>query len=345
VLEQGSAVQIDFMLYLDYLFHQAGIPSNMVLAFSRHWLPYHPISDALGLFGADFLLEIGPEGETPLYLLPCCLYTNFHAFGTAHQGVIAFREPAGATGDWEMFRVPHDIPVTNTYRLQFATPLPERAGDEVALRLTSTGIGAASHALRKRFGVEKADMTANQRKKLEEKKKKAVERWIDRWANIRFEGEMPAVDPKTNVDQPFVFDLSTNWTPEITDMGGTVLVPALVFADMFQNVFRAEMREAPLWFRSGRYEVSLTWELPGGATVETIPDPVEASGPGGLHFALETRMDPAGGAASSPALTTRIVIEAPPMLPATEYSGVQEFFNELQKATETRILIGNAASS
>ena len=126
--------------------------------------------------------------------------------------------------------------------------------------------------------------------------------------------------------------MSVPWQPDLQRAGDQLLIPALPRVDLLRNVFQEETRRGPIWLFGGHFEVSLAWELPPGAAIAALPEPVKSTGPGGLAYSLAVQSRP-------PALTTLLTLDVPYFLSSADYPEVRRFFEDLQRAAETRLLV------
>jgi len=336
LLKAGRGQNADLTAYFALLLNRARIRSRIVLAFSRFGVPFHPVVESWRPFSFTFMVEAAPRGEAPLYLSPGNPFATSDTFDNRFLGSLAFRQPEPPGGDWPLIRIPADLPISDTTRLAFSSPFaPDQ--DEVDLTLETTLHDSAAYRFRRMLGWR---TWRTRTKEVKARDQKILELWLDRWANLELKGTPPEINRTENVDQPLVFELKTPWRPEIQKVGGSnVLVPALPRADLFRNPFQAEIRELPIWLPGGRYEVSMTWHLPPGAAVMQVPVPAEATGPRGLAYTMEVAAEVSPDGPEPARLTTRVVVELPFMLPATDYSEVRRFFEGLQRAAGTRLLV------
>jgi hypothetical protein len=294
-------------------------------------------------------VEIDPAGEEPVYVFPGSRFATFDTFHDAYVGSLAFRQPENATeeSDWSMIRMPAEAPSSGRTELAFESPLePEKPEPALTLRSTLTD----SHASPMRWLLappsssrEEDDKDGSSAKekagKQAERVRKVMENWLDRWAGLQLSGAVPAVDATKDVELPFTFDLSTTWKPDIQKVGDRLLVPALPRAELFRNILLSDKRILPLWLAGGSFDVSLTWRLPPGARLPEIPSPSEGKGPQGLAFRMEVTPVPPGVAGDASGVTTHLRVKVPYMIAASEYPGVKSFFEDLQRVSETKLLV------
>lgn len=325
----------DLALYLTYLLEKAHIPARIVVPMNRYRLPFQPIVETFRPFGTSYVVEVAPPGETPIYLTPGDAFGTFDSFRDYYLGALAFLQPKGADDDWPLGQIPPTLPISERTELVFAAPF-DPAGGETALTLTSTLHDAAATGFRWSLGWQgpKTEQAA-----LDARRKRVVEEWVSRWANVEFMGTMPSLDPAKETDKPFVFAVTTPWTPDVQHIGDQTLIPAIPHAGPFTSWFKSETRSAPIWLPGGRFDVGMTWVLPAGASVEQVPDPAEVLGPGGLTFKMEVAFRPAGEGRPKGELTSRLSLQEPYMLPASAYPGVKKFFEDVQRLADTRLLL------
>lgn len=335
LIEYGRGTWADMALYLTYLFEKAHIPARIVVPMNRFRLPFQPIVETFRTFGAVYVVEVAPPGEGPIYLTPGDIFGNFGSFPDSYLGALAFLQPKGVDEDWSLGQIPLTLPIRERTEVAFSAPFDPQGG-ETTLTLTSTLHDSASTDFRWWLGREgpKTDKVA-----LNARREKAIAGWVDRWANLEFRGNMPNLDPAKDTDKPFAFELTTPWTPDVQHIGEQVLIPALPHARLFTNRFETEHRSDPIWLTGGRFEVSMTWVVPAGASVEQIPAPAEVKGPGGLAFKMDVAFRPAEEGRPTGELTSRVSMDQPYMLPAPVYPGVKKFFEDVQRLADTRLLL------
>jgi hypothetical protein len=230
---------------------------------------------------------------------------------------------------WPLFQIPLEQEVSRVSRLAFSAPLPA-PDEEVEVSLQTTLEDAAARDFRWRLGYPGISKARH---------REVMAAWLDQWASLPFTGEPPAFDPRTPAG-PLTFSLETRWRPEVQRIGEQTLLPVLLSADLFRNPFQQESRQQPIWLPGGHVEVSLTWELPPGAVPGPLPAAAGSEGPGGLAYTLEVAAEAPAEEDGASRVTTRLRLDTPYILPAADYAGVKRFFEELQRAAETRLLIG-----
>jgi len=327
ILKTGRASGFDITLYTRFLVERAGMRARLVLALSRNLPPFQPFLP-FPVFGPRLLVEVGAGGEEPLYLDAGDRFATFAGFPPGYLGGLAFREPQKEGDDWPLFQIPARLPVGDVTKVAFSSRL-EPDGKPVDLKLASTLEDCASRQLRWQLGLPAGPaLTAEERKGRQE----VVRRWVDEWANLPYPGEPPVLDPNDKPGEPFSFTVSVPWQPDLQRAGDQLLIPALPRVDLLRNVFQEETRRGPIWLFGGHFEVSLAWELPPGAAIAALPEPVKSTGPGGLAYSLAVQSQP-------PALTTLLTLDVPYFLSSADYLEVRRFFEGLQRAAETRLLV------
>ncbi|MEA2560632.1 MAG: Transglutaminase-like superfamily [Acidobacteriota bacterium] len=334
ILKQGRAASEDLTFYYRILLERAGIPSRLVLALNRRLSPYQPYL-RLEAFGARFLVEVGPRGEAPSYFYLGDRFADSSTVPDGFLGGLGFRQPDKPGGDWSLFQIPPELPVLETTRLTFSSRLqPDgKAGD---LSLETALEGNAAWAFRFHLAFRSgAGVEASERRR---RRQEVIRNWVDEWVNVPIPGEPPVLDPEQQAAGPFSFALTVPWQPDLQPAGNRLLIPALPRADLFQNVFLEETRQSPLWLPGGNYEVILSWELPAGAELAATPAPAQGEGPGGLAYSLEVVPQPPAGEGRA-RVTSRLLLNLPRFLPLAEYAAARRFFEGLQRAAETRLLV------
>ncbi|HXI02094.1 MAG TPA: transglutaminase domain-containing protein [Candidatus Saccharimonadales bacterium] len=340
VLKEGRGSRLDVSLYYVHLLRECGIPARVLLAVSRYGIPFQPVIDSWGPFTVGWLVEASPPGEEPLYLFPGDPYANFATFDDHYLGALAFRQPDGKDDRWPMVRLPEDLPVSETMKIDFSATVP--GGTEPAdLTMRTTAIDSAARWLRWRFGWwtspgEKGEAARTKRAK------ETLEGWLDTWAGLDLDGEPPAPDAMKDVEGPFSFEIHAPWSPEVQEIGDRLLVPALPKSAVFSNEFVRPGRKNPMWLAGGTLEVSLTWRMPEGWSLPQTPPRAERTGPAGLAYTMEIVQEPPAAGGGGGSVTTRVVLTSPRVLPATEYPGVKEFFEELQKTAAVKLLMSRS---
>lgn len=342
VLKKGAGSRLDVNLYFLHLVREAGIPAKDVFAFSRFGIAFQPVVDSWRPFATSTLIEVGPPGEPPLYLSPGDPFANFDSFNDRYLGALAFRQPDGKDDPWPLVRLPADLPVSETTQVALSSPIPLDT-EPVDLTMHTTLNDSAAMWFRWSLGWHEDDGKDKDSATREEQRKKAaktaLESWLDSWTGLEMKGELPELSPMVDPDRPFSFELKTAWTPEIQDMSAQLLVPALPEARHFVNEFVKDDRGQPIWLPGGRFDVSFTWRLPAAYGLLRTPPRAERSAPGGLSYVMEVTQGEPRGEAEGASVTTRMVLSLPRMLPATDYAAVKEFYQDLQKTADTRLLI------
>ena len=229
-------------------------------------------------------------------------------------------------------QIPADVGGTKITRMGLSSRLPAEGG-ATPIRLTTTLEGTAAWSFRWKL---KWPFPASQ---AEYRSRAVISDWLDRWLDLELTGEFSTLDPTAAFEEPLAFTAETQWRPEVQRLGEHLLLPALPRVSRIPNLFTAEERSAPIWLPGGRLEVSMSWELPADAVPGPAPEAVEATGPGGLSFALTTTAQPPSSAEAGPTLTTQLVLELPHMLPASDYPEVKRFWETLQRAAERRLAV------
>ena len=334
ILKQGRAASEDLALYYRLLLERAGIPAHLVLALNRRMAPFQPFLPLL-VYGARFLVEAGPPGEEPRYLYFGDLYAGFSTLPDGFLGSLAFRQPDKVEGAWTLFQIPSSLSVLEITRLNFSSRL-DSDGKPTNLALETSLEGNAAWAFRFRLGWLSAARFGVAEQKT--RRQDVVRHWVAEWANLPFPGEPPVLDPEAQVAGPFSFTVTVPWEPALQKVGSQLLIPALPRADLFQNVFVEEARETPLWLPGGQFEVTMSWTLPAGAEPAALPAPTHGEGPGGLSYSLAIASQPASE--KDPArVTSRLVLRLPRFLSNADYPVVRRFFEDLQRSSETRLLV------
>lgn len=334
ILKLGRAASEDLTLYYRLLLERAGVPARLVLALNRRLAPYQPFLP-LEVCGSRFLVEAGLPGEEARYFYFGDLFAGPSTLPDGFLGGLAFRQPDNVDGSWPLFQIPSNLQVLEATRLAFSSRL-EPDGKAAGLALETSLEGNAAWAFRFRLGwLSAARFGAEEQ---QTRRQDVVRRWVDEWANVPFPGEPPVLDPEPQAADPFSFAVTVPWEPDLQKIGSQLLIPALPRADLFQNVFLEEARQAPLWLPGGQFEVKMSWELPAGAEPAALPAPAQGEGPGGLSYSLEIASQPSTG--GSPArVTSRLALRMPRFLPSASYPEVRRFFEGLQRAAETRLLV------
>ncbi len=342
VLKEGVGSRLDVSLYFLHLAREAGIPARDIFAFPRFGIAFQPVVDSWRPFGPSSFIEVGPPGEPPLYLCPGDPFANFDSFNDRYLGALAFRQPDGKDDPWSLVRLPADLPISETSQVALSSPIPLDS-EPVDLTLHTTLSDSAAMWFRWGLGWHDDDKKDKDREKHAEERKKAaksaLEGWLDAWTGLELKGELPELNPMQDPEKPFSFELNTTWTPEIQDMSAQLLVPALPKASHFVNEFVKDERGQPIWLPGGRFEVSFTWRLPAAYGLLRTPPRAERSGPGGLSYVMEVTQGAPQREGEGASVTTQMLLTLPRMLPATEYAGVKEFYQDLQKTADTRLLI------
>jgi hypothetical protein len=333
LLQKGRGDSRDVSLYFSYLLSEAGIPARIILPLSRYTSAFQPAYGSWEPFVTGWKVEAAPPGKSPIYLSPGDPYANFNSLRYRYLGALAFRQPENVADAWPLMVIPADLPVSKTVQVAFTSPLVPDA-ESVELTLHTTSIGSDSAWFRERFDRTNPDEPSS---KPDKRVRIVIKEWLHWWTGIEFKGNLPKIYPLRDVENQFSFEVSTPWSPEIQKVGDQLLVPALPQADLFRNHFRSETRRQPLWLRGGRYEVRFTWQLPEPYGLHETPPRAERSGPGGLSYMMEVFPEVKREGQQKAALTTRMILTLPHMLPASEYDGVKEFFESLEEAADTRL--------
>ena len=109
--------------------------------------------------------------------------------------------------------------------------------------------------------------------------------------------------------------------------------------ELTRNRFTAAARTRPLWLPGGHFKIRMTWDLPVGAEVATLPEPAERQGPAGLFFRLAATVEAVPSDPPHSAASTVLVVDLPSALPASSYEEVRAFFQALQQAGESVIVV------
>ena len=334
MLKKGSASSSNMRNYVQYLLNLAEIESNIVLALSRHGPPFQPIIEAWQPFDRDTFLEVVGFGGERLYLDPGDPFADEHAFRDSYLGALVFRQPDDKKEPWVMTKIAHDANVVKQTKLKFFAKLPDSNG-ETSLNIDATLAGMPSRDMRLILGHPFKDMTAE---KLEEYRQSYIKKWIKYWTAITIDADkkVDTPDPTADVRQPFQFSIDVPWSVDIQDLGEQWLVPMLPPAEFFQNVLLAEDRQNAIWLKGGSYQVSMSWQIPAGVSVDNASISETVQGPGNLSYKLERGWDE-----SNRILQSSLSIEQPYMLSREEYTKTRQFFEQLQRDVQSPILMIN----
>lgn len=346
----GQGDERDVDLYLVYLLRKAGIPAKMVLAFNRYSPAYQPVLESFRPFFTSFFVKVSPAGSAPTYLMPGDPFATYHTFPQTYLGALAFVQPDEPKAPWSISRISSKLPLHGLTKVSFEATLPDSA-TKVRLAMKTTLTDDAAHGFRWELGWDRPKpigvmerghlrIVKQGEKSITGRWKKVYNAWIDSWANIKPTGKLPDVNTRLNVDKPLTFSMQGDWDPGIRRVGSRLLVPAFPDADIFANPFQAERRYDPIWWRDpGDYEISLTWVLPPGASVDELPPASRAAGPGGLSFAATFTSKTDTNKGHSKEVTCTVKIHHPAMLPASAYPEVKTFCEVLQRLSNTRFLV------
>lgn len=336
LLHSQGASERDLDLLYIYLCEKAGLQARLVIPMSRYRVAFTPILESFRTFGTCYMVEVSANGEMPLYVMPGDVFATFDTFPQGYLGALAFRQPSKENEQWPMFQIPTTVSRTERTIMDATVALdPEAEKSEVRLDFRLEGAAAWSYRWDlgwKRYGKPDDAVAA--------KMKKAQTDLVDSWSGLEWEGALPEGDHRTGTDEPFRMSLKVPAHVDIENMGERVIVPCLLRPYLASNFLRESSRTRPLWLPGGSEELSLTWEVPQGLKPEALPSPLEQTGPGGLRFKLESSVKPLEGGKN--ALTTRISIDVPEMLPASDYQGVKAFFEALKRACDTKVLFARA---
>lgn len=333
LLSEGTGRGWNLSAYYLYLLRTAGIPAHSVFAFSRQDLPFHPIIESWQVYDVAQLVEIETETGEALYVGAPARLNNFETIPEQYLGALAFREPERTDEDWIGFRIPLDLDTHEEYAVAAESPVPAAPGDEVPLTFTGTFGGTASYYVRGAFSSP-AD-----RESSEEARARGAARadaLLERWLGTHLTGELPLVDPPAEPGAPFIVELDSAWQPEVLEVDGEWLLPALPPSEAFRNDFRDERRQLPLWLYGGQQQLDFTWTVPAEWDVAEVPPPRREDGPGGLRFELTVDVsETADGTRAS----SRLSLRSPYVLPAADYPEATAFFAALQEAARTRLTL------
>ncbi len=337
LLASGKADRRDLTLYYLYLLGRAQLPAKMILVLNHDGFGFQPFVESWAPFSPYWVVEVSPPGEPPFYVYAGDPLGSFEAMPDTSLGALAFRQPAAEDGDWSLFRMPTELGELDRIAVVYEATL-DPARDEVDLVTRTTFEGAASSAVRwnLRWKGPKTD-----EEELRKHRETLLTGWLDYWAGIPLPRPVPQVDPAIEPTKPFVIEAKAPWKPEAQAVGEQVLLPAFPPAELFRNALTSETRRLPLWPDGGQHDVRMTWRLPAGWSPAQLPAPVETRGPGGLALRLEFSSQPAS--ASEPgAVIAHAVLDLPHLLPASDYREARAFFEAVQRAAASRLLVGKA---
>lgn len=334
LLRVGKGSSWDLALYYRFLLERAGIPAKILITSNRFKIPYNPVFHSWRLFSFEILVRVDVPGKA-LYVIPGDPYATFKTFPTALVGAPAFEEPTREGDPWTVVRIPTDIPRNEDYRIDMRAPAVAGEGT-VELEMASTLTDAASYYFRWQIPTEPP--AAGKEEEAEERRAKPFKDWLDRFTGLELKGRAPQFDPKAEPDRPLYFTLKADWKPVIQEADGRLLLPCLPTVDLLRNPFTAATRQKPIWLDDGRYALTMTWELPPGATPGKLPSVTEIRGPGGLVFSISFAGVPPQEAGKPYKMTTTVEMNVPCFIPAAQYAETRTFYEAVQRASETRLV-------
>jgi transglutaminase-like putative cysteine protease len=144
LLKEGRGTPRDLAFYLAGLLEGAGIRARLVRAQSRYRVPFHPIVGTNAAFDPAWLLEVGPPGATPLYLVPGDPSASLGSLPAAYAGGLAFSRPEEDGADWRLARLPADLWKNDATEIRMGVSYdPEAPELDLSIETTLRGTAAA----------------------------------------------------------------------------------------------------------------------------------------------------------------------------------------------------------
>jgi hypothetical protein len=339
-LNSGAGQPIDTMLYFQLLLDRASLENRRAVVLSRKAAPFAAPIGELAIHDPLLVVEVGTPPVTRYYPI-IDRYAGPSAFSDVYLGAIVFRREAppleaparqSEPERWSVGRVPLTTPVYEFGVIRLTSDIPLN-GEPTSLSMRLYLEGAAARYARiplrlagdgdHAFGAPVQDYAHTM---------------LEDWAGVSHEDHVRvASDPTVSPLEPLAIALESTWSPEVQPLDDALLVPALPPAWRTRNPFTDEQRTQPLWLEGGQYDLRMRWRVPTGYRLAGDPQVLERNGPNGLYFSLS--VEAGTGEDGSDVVLTRLAMNQPYIIAASDYPEVRSFFEALQRESDRLLLL------